>query len=287
MFRGLTVKCASRLADAELIPSLAREYCDQTSEPNTKSSSTIAAANAKLAVRRGFAAPEWARCHTDTKLGAVCSSASRAALNSARSLLSSPIISISYFHARQVRAQMFLAAFVMLARAADRNAHHDGSFAQTQIFIKDQMQSFALSLRQSFQRGLKIILKFSALKGLGRVLFRGDLFFRLGKFRQQPQRAQDLAAILSCGCLSDHRKKPRLQARFTAIERFAFKDLQIDSLQNFFGIAGVAATATKRPAETGAVELFQFGLQLRDVHLVTVHRKFRVHGISRLAARIV
>jgi hypothetical protein len=66
--------------------------------------------------------------------------------------------------------------------------------------------------------------------------------------------------------LSNHRKQPRLQARVTAKPRFAFKDLQIDRLQNFFSFRPVTAATVQGPAETSAVERLQFSLKLRDVH---------------------
>src|SRR5256885_8593960 len=117
-------------------------------EPSANTSTAVAAAKESLNARRGFSARDCARCHTETKLGAAASSATRASLNSARIFLSSPIISITHFHSCQRLAQLLFAAFIMLTRAADGNAHHIRSFAQTQIFVKDQVQRLALSLRQ-------------------------------------------------------------------------------------------------------------------------------------------
>ena len=60
----------------------------------------------------------------------------------------------------------------------------------------------------------------------------------------------------------NHGEQPRLEAGFTSITRFAFKDLQVNRLQNLFRFRRVATTATERPAETGAMEPFQLILQL-------------------------
>ena len=78
--------------------------------------------------------------------------------------------------------------------------------------------------------------------------------------------------------LSNYRKQPRLQAGLAAKTRFAFKDLQIDRLQNFFGFCPVTAATTQGPAETSAVERFQFSLKLRDVH--SVYRSVYSHGFG-------
>ena len=45
-------------------------------------------------------------------------------------------------------------------------------------------------------------------------------------------------------------------------------DLQIDRLQNFFGLCPVTAATIQGPAETSAVERFQFSLKLRNIHSV-------------------
>src|SRR5256885_16611961 len=93
----------------------------------------------------------WARCHTPAKLGAVCSSASLTSLNSAWILFSSPTNFIITFRLSQKFPHAFLAAFVMLPSTSDRDAHHDGRFAQTQVLIKNQVQCFTLAARQTLQ----------------------------------------------------------------------------------------------------------------------------------------
>src|SRR6266496_5846341 len=71
--------------------------------------------------------------------------------------------------------------------------------------------------------------------------------------------------------LANYCKQPRLKARFTAITGFAFKDLQINRLQNFLGFSSVAAAATQGPAETGRMKSLQFSLNLGNVHRVYLH----------------
>src|SRR6185295_3634453 len=129
-------------------------------------------ANAKLKTRRGCFARASARCQAAEKLGATCSSTRRVSLYSALSFLSSPIISITHFHLREVFAHALLASLVVLTRAADRNTHHVRGLAQTQIFVKNQMQGFALPPGQILERALKMMLKFGALERLGRAFFR-------------------------------------------------------------------------------------------------------------------
>jgi hypothetical protein len=77
--------------------------------------------------------------------------------------------------------------------------------------------------------------------------------------------------MLADGGLANHRKQPGLQAGLAAKTRFAFKDLQIDRLQNFFGFGPVTAATIQGPAETSAVERFQFSLKLRYVHYSSVY----------------
>ena len=71
--------------------------------------------------------------------------------------------------------------------------------------------------------------------------------------------------------LANYCKQPRLKARFTAITGFAFKDLQINRLQNFLGFSSIAAAATQGPPETGRMKPFQFSLNLGNVHQVYLH----------------
>src|SRR5215471_19407073 len=116
---------------------------DQTaSDPSVNANKAVTAASANLNTGRGCKLRPSARCQTEAKLGAACASAPLDSLNSARILLSLPIISITHFHSLERLAELLLAALVMLARAAQRDTHHIGSFTQTQIFIKDQVQRF-------------------------------------------------------------------------------------------------------------------------------------------------
>src|ERR1043165_8835837 len=78
-------------------------------------------------------------------------------------------------------------------------------------------------------------------------------------------------AVLANGRFANHREEPRLQSRLTAVARFAFKNFQIDRLQDFFGFRRVTTAATQRPAETSAMEPFELLLYLRDVHRLYFH----------------
>ena len=97
--------------------------------------------------------------------------------------------------------------------------------------------------------------------------------------------------MLADGCLSNHGKEPRLEARLSAKARLTFKDLQIDRLQNFFGLCPIASATAHGPAETSAVEYLQFSLKLRDAHSVDwsiySHGSIRVRSISRSSKRII
>src|SRR6266571_4365745 len=82
--------------------------------------------------------------------------------------------------------------------------------------------------------------------------------------------------------LANNSEQPCLETGFTTEARFAFDNLQISDLQDFFGFCMVAAATTQRPAETGSVQAFQLSLQVRDIHPVRSHGfAFRVHRISR------
>src|SRR6266516_962873 len=69
----------------------------------------------------------------------------------------------------------------------------------------------------------------------------------------------------------NYREQPRPKGGFAAESRFAFKDLQINRLQNFLRFHAVAATTTQCPAKTGSVMFLQFISQLRNVHRVNAH----------------
>src|SRR5258708_5756863 len=156
----------------------------------------------------------------------------------------------------------------MLARTSDRNAHHLGSFAQAKILVKHQVQGLALPPRQTFQSVLKQSLRFGLFKSLARLS--SWRYQRLGSFGTigPSQLAQKVLAMLADRSLANHCKQPCLQTSLAPKTRFAFKDLQIDGLQNFFGLSAVTPATMQGPAETRAVERLQFSLKLRDVHSV-------------------
>src|SRR5215831_2224281 len=118
----------------------------------------VTAAREKLKLRCACKLLASARRHIELKLGAACASVVFDSLNSARILLSLPIISITHFHSHQRLPELLLAALVMLPRAAQRDTHHIGGFTQTQIFIKDQVQRFTLSPGQTLKCVLKVCL---------------------------------------------------------------------------------------------------------------------------------
>src|SRR2546421_4146776 len=154
---------AATVANAEYVCGRG-EYFDQMANvAAAKITKASADAKAKVKVRRGCFARDCARCQVAEKLGETCSSTKRVSLYSALSFLSSPIISITHFHLREVFTHALLASLVVLTHAADRNTHHVRGLAQTQIFVKNQVQSFALPSRQILERALKMILKFGAL----------------------------------------------------------------------------------------------------------------------------
>src|SRR5205814_1972157 len=123
----------------------------QASDTRAQIKRAVAATNERLNARRGLSARACARFQVAANLGMACSSASRNSLNSVWIFFSSPTNSISNFRCIQSFAQPFLAALVMLARAADRDAHHLSRLAQTQVFVKDQMQGLTLARRQALR----------------------------------------------------------------------------------------------------------------------------------------
>ena len=236
----------------QVLPALPR-LCDSVAEfggrlldhkaraTTATKTANAAAANEKLSGLTRVRGRNCARFHTPTKLGAACWSASLSSLNSAWIFFSSPTNSIINFRPFQDFAQAFLPAFVVLPRAADRNAHHVRGFAQAEVFIKDQVQSFSLASRQMLQREPKSHLLFRAIKSRVNFAAGGFAFADLLGAYRRSQLAQQVPAILGGGGLANHRKQPRLQAGLAAESRFAFKDLQIDRLQNFFGFPSVPA----------------------------------------------
>src|SRR6267143_7217002 len=87
----------------------------------------------------------------------------------------------------------------------------------------------------------------------------------------ESQLAHQTLAMFVCCRFANYREEPRPKRRLAAESRFAFKDLQVDRLQNFFRFRPVATTATQRPAKTGSVVFLQLMSQLRDVHRVNAH----------------
>src|SRR5438477_13193728 len=130
------------------------------------------------------------------------------------------------------------------------------------------MQSFSLASRQTLQREPKSHLLFRAIKGRVNFAAGGFAFADLLGAYGRSQLTEQVPAVLGSRGFANHRKQPRLQARLAAESRFAFKDLQIDRLQNFFGFPTVAGAATQGPAETGSVVLLEFSFKFCDIHSV-------------------
>src|SRR5437016_1899603 len=123
----------------------------------------------------------------------------------------------------------------MLTNAANRDSHHRSCFAQREVFVENQMQSFSLSRRQACESMLKPGLSFESLESIVWLVRASKAVIRSRCARGTCQLSQQSFAMLTRGCLANHCKQPRLEACFTAITRFTFNDLQIDRLQNFFG----------------------------------------------------
>src|SRR6266849_6150919 len=133
------------------------------------------------------------------------------------------------------------------------------------------MQSLSLASRQTLQRESKSHLLFGAIKSRVNFAAGGFAFADLLGAYRGSQLAQQVPAILAGGGFANDRKQPRPQARLAAESRFAFKDLQIDRLQNFFGFPSIAGATTQGPAETGSMVLLQFSFKFCDVHSVYAH----------------
>src|SRR5438046_2576724 len=133
------------------------------------------------------------------------------------------------------------------------------------------MQSFSLASRQMLQREPKSHLLFRAIESCVNFAAGGFAFADLLGAYGRSQLAQQVPAILAGRGLTNHRKQPGLQTRLAAESRFAFKDLQIDRLQNFFGFPAVAGAATQGPAETGSMVLLEFSFKFCNVHSVCAH----------------
>src|SRR5256885_3213983 len=103
------------------------------------------------------------------------------------------------------------------------------------------MQRFTLPLGQLFERALKVSLRLGAFEKLCLVSERRNAIFYFVSVPGNSEAAQQPAAILSRGRLPNHREQPGLQTRFAAKSRLAFKDLQIDRLEDLFRLSRVAA----------------------------------------------
>src|SRR5436189_6423905 len=116
-------------------------------------------------------------------------------------------------------------------------------------------------------------LRFGPFENLGLVLERRNAIVDFVGIPGESEAAQQAAAIFSRGRLANHSEQPGLQARFAAKPGFAFKDLQVDGLEDFFRLSRVAAATTQGPAETSAVQSLQLSLKIRDFHRVNLHGK--------------
>src|SRR5437588_7088883 len=196
----------------------------RASETSAQTSNAVASAKDKLVARSGRAGAACARIHSPANCGVRRSFSSRNSRNNSRILSSSPTYSISNF-LFQAFAQTLLAAIVMLARAANRNAHHVRGFAQTQVFIENQMQGFSLPRGQRRKRALKSFLRFGPFKDRSRFFGRRASLSLVFRLSDKSQTAQQPQAMFANGCLANDGKQPRLQTGFAAVTRFPFKDL--------------------------------------------------------------
>jgi len=76
------------------------------------------------------------------------------------------------------------------------------------------------------------------------------------------QCVQQMPAALRARRLPDHRKQPRLHTRLAAITRLALQNLQVNRLQNFFGLRVIAPATVQRPAEAGFMQSFEFCFEI-------------------------
>src|SRR5438105_12940813 len=105
---------------------------------------------------------------------------------------------------------MSLAAVVMLASTADRDAHYHGSFAQAEVLVKDEVQSFTLPARQAFHRVLKQRLGFGFFESHPGLFQRRNQGRRSFGTVRPSQPAQNVLAMLADGGLANHCKQPGL-----------------------------------------------------------------------------
>jgi hypothetical protein len=83
------------------------------------------------------------------------------------------------------------------------------------------------------------------------------------------QFAQYVPAAFADRRLSNYRKEPRAEARFTPVARFALQDLQVDRLKNFLGLCVLAQATVQRPAKAGFVQFFQFRFEILVPQLIS------------------
>src|SRR5712692_2565254 len=138
----------------------------RTAAVTTATSSTaIDPASAKVrtpVLERGT--PRLPACASLSKSGARRASSRLISPNSCRILFSSQFKFIKLFRLLQQLSELLLAAFVMRANRAERNAHHRGCLLKAQTVIEDQLQSFTLTPGQECERPLEHASNFCAIR---------------------------------------------------------------------------------------------------------------------------
>src|SRR5262249_46774089 len=114
----------------------------------------------------------------------------------------------------------FLSAFVMRARRADKDVHDFSSFRQTKIVIKDQIQDFALPLRECLQGGGKLLLHLRFNRQILGTCWCKRCFSLVNA--KQFELAKHFASGEIYRGQSDDRKEPRFEARSSFVSSFAF-----------------------------------------------------------------
>src|SRR5262249_9202328 len=148
----------------------------------------------------------------------------------------------------------------MSPRRSHKDVHDFSSFGQTKIVIKDQIQDFALPLRECVQGGGKLLLHLR----FNRQILGTSWFNRC--CGQVNAKQFELAKHFPSGEIyrgqSNDRKEPRFEARPTFVTSFAFQDFYVHSLQNFLRLRWFPVATVQCSAKAGSMMLFQLVSEL-------------------------